>query len=126
MKYLGYVEDPDLWELDVLKGGEDDLFPVVVELYRVLAVGRDHHHRALVLALEPHHQVAQKPRLGRQLGLVPPLHLLHAHLLQRDQGVILQVECAHTDPDLQHIKSEPRNKFKVFPRNKFKVFSLKL
>ena len=63
MKYLGYVEDPDLWELDVLKGGEDDLFPVVVELYRVLAVGRDHHHHALVLAVEPHHQVAQQPRL---------------------------------------------------------------
>ena len=106
MKYLGYVEDPDLWELDVLKGGEDDLFPVVVELYRVLAVGRDHHHHALVLAVEPHHQVAQQPCLRRQL--------LQAHLLQRDQGVILQVECAHTDPDLQHIKSEPRNKFKVF------------
>ena len=28
MKYLGHVEDPDLWELDVLKGGEDDLLPV--------------------------------------------------------------------------------------------------
>ena len=65
MKYLGYVEDPDLWELDVLKGGEDDLFPVVVELYRILAVGRDHHHHALVLAVELHHQVAQQPRLGR-------------------------------------------------------------
>ena len=38
MKYLGYVEDPDLWELNVLKGGEDDLFPVVVKLYPVLAV----------------------------------------------------------------------------------------
>ena len=92
MKYLGHVEDPDLWELDVLKGGEDDLFPVVVELYRVLAVGHDHHHHALVLAVEPHHQVAQQPRLNRQLGLVPPPHLLHARLLQRDQEVILQVE----------------------------------
>ena len=46
----------------------------------------------LVLAVEPHHQVAQQPRLNRQLGLVPPPHLLHARLLQRDQEVILQVE----------------------------------
>ena len=69
MKYLGHVEDPDLWELNVLKGGEDDLLPVVVELYRVLAMWRDHHHHALVLAVEPHHQVAQQPCLGSFLLL---------------------------------------------------------
>ena len=58
-----------------------------------------HHHR-LVLIVELDHEVPKQRGLGHQLGLVPPPDLLHARLLQRDQGVVLQVVCTHADADL--------------------------
>ena len=58
------------------------------------------HHHGLVLIVEFDDEVPQQRGLGHQLGLVPPPDLLHARLLQRDQGVVLQVIRTHADADL--------------------------